>query len=1101
MKYLDTIKKIIKHNQLFIPIYDRLAKDNFISISKSPSSLKTYLAIELYEKNYSPIIICENFVLARQIKSEIDLLGFADVSILFTFEQEDIHSLSIEEFLSIVQKKNFIIVTTAKTLDQRVESKDNFIKNQFEITINSNLSYDELIELLENLNYVRQKFVEAKGEYAIRGSIIDVYSPSHSTPVRIEFDGDKISSLRLFDIESQRSFEVVNGYYIYAIDNNSNATNKNYNAIYYNKNVTYNSFVFEYIVNPILIVREVELVNRSFLDEQVKLIIEKEFHSNEIIDVHARSLPAIRKNLEILEFEIKKLLNDDFRVFIVADQESHLDRIKDLLMDYSEFMLEKIDDGSIKFEIIPVLEGFVLENQKVAIFPEHQIFDRPFFISSRVVKKPRTTSTQFLKSIQKGDYVVHSDFGIGKFIGLEQIKFNDTIHEVIKILFADNDVVYVNINYLNKVKKYSSKEGAIPKLSKPGSAEWKNTKQRIKDKIKDAVQELVKLYAERKSSKGYKFSQDTVWQKELEASFYYEDTPDQIRVTEEIKRDMESDFPMDRLVCGDVGFGKTEVAIRAAFKAVMDSKQVAVLVPTTILAEQHLNTFKDRLAKYPIEIAMLSRFIKKSDQSKILEKLSKGEIDIIIGTHRILSDDVKFKDLGLLIIDEEHRFGVLAKEKIRKLRVNVDTLYLTATPIPRTLNMALSGLRDISLITTPPPNRLPIITEVTRFDINRIRDIIRYEISRGGQVFFVHDRVKSIQKMADYLQSNIPEAKFVVAHGQMKASQLEEVLHKFLSRKYDVLVSTKIIESGLDIPNANTIIINRADRFGLAELYQLRGRVGRTNKQAYAYLLVPSLKTITRDAIQRIQALEEYTELGSGFSLSMRDLEIRGSGNLLGTEQSGFINAVGFDMYMKILEETIREIKERDYVDILKTTFEKDTETMDVTLDVYFNYTIPEDYILDQEIRLNFYSRIFSARDSIQIDEISYEMRDQFGELPLSVINLFEVAKLRILAAKAYFERVEIHRNKLALSFPKKDKIFYYDNYFNTILDYLIKNYGNRIELKELKDILKVEIKTEIINPFQGMESLKKILNEIIVIIEREKNREAKELIKNFGVN
>lgn len=415
--------------------------------------------------------------------------------------------------------------------------------------------------------------------------------------------------------------------------------------------------------------------------------------------------------------------------------------------------------------------------------------------------------------------------------------------------------------------------------------------------------------------------------------------------------------------------------------------------------------------------------------------------------------------------------------------------------------MSLSGLRDISLITTPPPNRLPIITEVSRFDINRIREIIRFEISRGGQVFFVHDRVKSIQKMADYLQSNIPEAKFGVAHGQMKPAKLEEVLHQFLSRKFDVLVTTKIIESGLDIPNANTIIINRADRFGLAELYQLRGRVGRTNKQAYAYLLVPSLKTITRDAIQRIQALEEFTELGSGFSLSMRDLEIRGSGNLLGTEQSGFINAVGFDMYMKILEEAVREIKEQEFAQVLNIAFDAEDYGVETTLDVYFNYTIPEDFISDQEIRLNFYSRIFSANDAKQIDEISYEMRDQFGELPTSVNYLFEIAKIRILAAKAFFERVEVHKNKLALAFPKKDKTFYYENFFNTILEHLVKSYGNIAQLKEVKDILKVEFNIEVYNPFQAMEFLRKILNEIIVIIEREKNREAKELIRNFGVN
>jgi transcription-repair coupling factor (superfamily II helicase) len=1087
LKYLDSIKKIIKYPICFDPIISELGGNSIVFISRIPQTIKTYLSILLLNKQFSPIIICNDFVNARLVKSELDLLGFENNSILFTFEQDDLHSLSLEEFLSTVIKKNYIIITTSKSLSNKVLPKELFEKNQIEISESTNLGYDELIELLESFGYTRQRFVETKGEYAVRGSILDVFSYSHSTPVRIEFDGDKIVSLRLFDPENQRSFQVVNSYYIYAT---------------YNSNINIpEESIFHYIKNPVIISREFYLIKNEFDYRNYKSIIEKEFISEGIIDLQIKELPTIKRNLDVLEFEFKKLLEDNFKIYVVADQESHLTRVKELLMEYSEFFLEKIDDGSIKFEVIPLLEGFILQNQRVAIFPEHHIFERPFFIASKVVKKTRTSSTQLLKSIQKGDFVVHSDYGIGKFLGLEQIKFNDSIQEAIKIAFADNDIVYVNINYLNKIKKYSSKDGAVPKLSKPGSSEWKNTKQRIKEKLKDAVQELVRLYAERKASKGFKFSPDTVWQKELEASFFYEDTPDQIKVTEEIKKDMESDFPMDRLVCGDVGFGKTEVAIRAAFKAVMDSKQVAVLVPTTILAEQHFNTFKDRLSKYPIEIAMLSRFIKKSEQVKIVEKVKKGEIDILIGTHRILSNDIKFKDLGLLIIDEEHRFGVLAKEKIRKMKANVDTLYLTATPIPRTLNMAVSGLRDISLITTPPPNRLPIITEVARFEINKIRDIIRFEISRGGQVFFVHDRVKSIQKIADYLQSNIPEAKFTVAHGQMKPSKLEEVIHDFLSKKSDVLVCTKIIESGLDIPNANTIIINRADRFGLAELYQLRGRVGRTNKQAYAYLLVPSLKTITREAIQRIQALEEFSELGSGFSLSMRDLEIRGSGNLLGTEQSGFINAVGFDMYLKLLDEAVREIKEESYSDILNITRDKESESIETTLDVYFNYTIPEEYISDQEIRLNFYSRIFNAKSPIDVDEIANEMRDQFGDFPLTVNYLFELAKLRIIAHKAFFERVEIHKTKISLSFPKREKEFYYENFFPQILDHIVKNFGKNAHLKEVKESLKLEIQIEIFNPVQAMEFLKKFLNEIILIIEREKNKDVKELFQNFGVN
>lgn len=1064
-----------------------MGMDNSVLISKIPLSIKNYLAIELLNKNFSPIITCDNLIAARHLKSELELLGLADKTLLYFPGNDDIHSYDIEEFLSLIQRNNYLIITSNNFYNIRIPKLDNFNKNQILINKNSRLSYDELIELLESYGYKKQKFVENKGEYAVRGSIIDVYSYSHSTPVRIEFDGNEISSLRLFDEESQRSFQIIEEYSIFTNDPQYQSDE--------------NGNIFEYIINPILIIRELDFLKNEESLQSVRKIIEKEFHSENIIELEIKPIPPIKKNLEILEYELRKLEQSEFKILIVSDQDSHLTRVKELLIEFSDFLMEKIDEGKIKFKILPVLEGFINEKLKLAVFPEHQIFDRPFFIQSKIIKKSSFTPTKLLKTIQKGDYVVHTDFGIGKFLGLEQIKFNDSQVEAMKIAFADNDIVYVNINYLNKVKKYSSKDGVELKLSKPGTNEWKNTKQRIKEKIKDAIEELVRLYAERKASKGYKFSHDTVWQKELEASFYYEDTPDQIKVTEEIKKDMESDFPMDRLVCGDVGFGKTEVAIRAAFKAVMDSKQVAVLVPTTILAEQHFNTFKDRLEKYPIEISMLSRFVKKSEQTKILERLSRGEIDIIIGTHRLLSEDVKFKDLGLLIIDEEHRFGVLAKEKIRKLKTNIDTLYLTATPIPRTLNMALSGLRDISLITTPPPNRLPIITEVARFDINRIREIIRFEINRGGQVFFVHDRVKSINKITEYLQSNIPDARFAIAHGQMKASKLEEVLHDFLAKKFDVLVTTKIIESGLDIPNANTIIINRADRFGLAELYQLRGRVGRTNKQAYAYLLVPSLKTLTREAIQRIQALEEFSDLGSGFSLSVRDMEIRGSGNLLGTEQSGFINTVGFDMYLKILEEAVLEVKQKDYADILKIDLDKSSQLVETTLDVYFNYTIPVEYISDQDIRLNYYTRIFSATDITRLDEIAFEIRDQFGELPTSANYLIELAKIRLMASKAFFERVEIKKDHIALNFPKQENKVYYDKYFNPILNFISKKYDHNASIKEIKDSLRLIFNLEIFNPVQVMDFLRKFLNEIIIIIEKEKNGDIKSLMERFGVN
>ncbi len=1082
MNQLQRIKNLLNNFHFFDPVFEKLEVGNSVLINKLKGSLKTYLSIFLLEKGYTPCLFFEDIISAKSFLSELSLLGLDVESVYFNNLLEDIHSFNLEEFLSHVQLKPHIVLTTYNSINLKTLSPSTFSKNRFIVTLQSNIKYDDLINLLNELKYERQKFVGAKGEYAIRGFIIDVFSNSEINPARFEFDGDNLVSIRLFDIGSQRSFEAVEKYSIYA------PTIAKEEAL-----------IFDHMINPVLMLQEKDIIDKRLdIAENYKKVIECEFQPSKLIIIPNNSIPSINKNLEILEYHIKKFISEEYNVYIVADQESHATRINDLLLNYSEFFQEKIDDGKIKILTLPIRAGFVLPQEKIAIFCEHQIFDRPFYFFSKPKRKIKSPIAPLLKSIQKGDYVVHSDFGIGKFIGLEQIKFDNNIQEVVKIAYQENDFVYVNINYLSKVKKFSSKDGVEPKLSKLGSLEWKNTKNRIKEKLKDAVDELVRLYVERKSSKGYKFSPDTVWQKELEASFYYEDTPDQIKVTEEIKKDMESDFPMERLVCGDVGFGKTEVAVRAAFKCVIDSKQVAILVPTTILAEQHYNTFKDRLSKFPIEIAMLSRFVKKSEQKTILERLSKGAIDILIGTHRILSEDVKFKDLGLLIIDEEHRFGVLSKEKIRKIKKNVDTLYLTATPIPRTLNMALSGLKDISLIATPPPNRLPIITEVMRFNIQEIRQKILFEIGRGGQAFFIHDRVNSIERVTEFLQRSIPEARFGIAHGQMPSTKLERVIHEFLSKKYDVLVTTKIVESGLDMPNVNTILINRADRFGLAELYQLRGRVGRTNRQAYAYLLVPTLKSLTSTAIQRIQALEEFSELGSGFSLSLRDLEIRGAGNILGTEQSGFINSVGFDVYMKILEEAVNELKQEKYPDVL-TTIKSEAEIQkDVIIDVYFNYILPNDYIDDQEVRLFYYQRLFNAKDVKEIDIIASEIRDQFGEFPLSVVHLIELAKIRLLASKAEFTRVEIQKTKALLTFPNSNHQVYYENYFNEVISYVMENYKSISSIKEFQNLLKLELELNKTSPLEQIDFIKKFLNEIHLLLKKLKHRN--ELI-NFQLN
>ena len=625
------------------------------------------------------------------------------------------------------------------------------------------------------------------------------------------------------------------------------------------------------------------------------------------INFASKSQPAFHSNIKLLYANLKELNEQNYDVYITASDDYQSKRFRELIEDVDE--TEELKN--IKYLESSVHDGFILPEDKIAVYTEHQVFERYYRIAKRRKIFAGITFKE-LGKINNGDFMVHRDFGIGKYAGLRKVKVGGVEQEAVKMLYKDNDTVFVNLNSLHLIKKYSAQEGHTPKLNKLGGSEWEKVKQRTKKKIQDIARDLILLYSKRKSVQGFRFSSDNVWQKELEASFIYEDTPDQISATEAVKKDMESAAPMDRLICGDVGFGKTEVGIRAAFKAVLDNKQAAVLVPTTILAEQHYNTFKDRLSNWAVEVEHLSRFKTKAEQKGVLEKLENGKINIIIGTHRILSKDVMFKDLGLLIIDEEQRFGVKAKEKLKFMRENVDVLTLTATPIPRTLNFSLMGARDLSIINTPPKNRQPIHTDIINLDKKVISNAIIRELQRGGQVYFVNDKIAKLEQLSLMIEELVPFAKVAIAHGQMTPHQLENVMMKFLEKKYNVLVCTKIIESGLDIPSVNTIIINRADNFGLAELYQLRGRVGRSNIKSFAYLITPPHSTLTRQAVRRLHALEEFTELGSGMNLALRDLEIRGAGNLLGKEQSGFIAEIGFDMYMQILDEAVTELKESE---------------------------------------------------------------------------------------------------------------------------------------------------------------------------------------------
>ncbi|MFP4370165.1 MAG: transcription-repair coupling factor, partial [Candidatus Kapaibacterium sp.] len=701
--------------------------------------------------------------------------------------------------------------------------------------------------------------------------------------------------------------------------------------------------------------------------------------------------------------------------------------------------------------------GFILRDAGISVFTEHEIFQRRR-ASRPASKQDKGITIKELRALRLGDYVVHEDKGIGQFDGFETVKIGGSNQDCVRILFAGGDLLYVSMNYINKIQKYQAQEGAVPKLTKLGSAEWVRKKARAKKRLKDIARELIQLYAKRKMEPGFAFPADNVWQKEFEASFIYEDTPDQAKSTDEVKKDMESATPMDRLVCGDVGFGKTEVAIRAIFKAVQAGKQAAVLVPTTILAQQHYMTFLDRLHKYPVMVDVISRFRTPAQQKQILEKLKSGGIDILIGTHRLLSKDIHFKDLGLLIIDEEHRFGVSAKEKLRELRATVDTLTLTATPIPRTLNFSLMGARDLSIIETPPRNRLPVYTEIIEWNNDKLSDFIQREISRGGQVFFVNDKIEDLEKISMDLKMLMPDVTFGIAHGQMKPTQIESVMQKFIQRKYDVLVTTKIVESGLDIPNANTMIINRANNFGLAELYQLRGRVGRSNQQAYCYLVIPPVAKLSTKSMQRLQAIEEFTDLGSGFQLAMRDMEIRGAGNLLGAEQSGYIIDIGFEMFQKVLDEAVEELHREEFSSIFKEVKKEPIfENEDVSIELNTDALLPESYIQNETDRFMFYRRLYKVRNNSELEEVTSEIIDRFGKMPEQAKELVFAVKTRIAALDTGFTRVIIKPHLFVAEFPPDSKESFYKKAFPYLVDFI--NSMDHTRLNQTKTKLYLEVK------------------------------------------
>jgi transcription-repair coupling factor (superfamily II helicase) len=1092
-------------------------KEKLFTSSFAGSSRNLFIKT-ISEKEKHIFILCQTVTSVNETKVELTLLGLEKDIVT----ADDLSAEVLQEKLTdLNNREKFILVSTYELLKLNLPTKNSIQNNTTKLAIGGSLTYDELVEYLNLINYNEDKYVDEPGVFAVRGSIIDFWSFSEKQPCRLEFDGDFLESIRHFDPESQRSSNKVENTTLAAALNS--------------EEVNQSGDIFDYLDNPLVFANEYELeklfttsgqnenteiiITEDEVDEELKKelyeeeietvekVTEEQFEENKnvsfvkLFDKNARWIiedqigihnerielnfldaPVINSNFELLFNFLKDSAGKDFQIMITVENDLQKNRLIELLSEYKTELADLIERKKIGITVFPIKAGFISKKEKIAILTDYQIFNKPYRTKISAKQKIKKSRSRDFASIKRGDFVVHENFGIGQYAGLETIKIGQVEQESIKILYAEGGVVYVNLNYLSLVKKFSSNDNVQPRLSVLGSGEWKSIKKKVKARIKEAARELITLYAKRKAAQGYSFSPDSIWQKELEASFLYEDTPDQTKITEEIKTDMEGENPMDRLVCGDVGFGKTEIAVRAAFKAINDSKQTAVLVPTTILAEQHYNTFKDRLSQFPVKVEVISRFRSTKEQKEIVAKLTKGEVDIVIGTHRLLSKDIVFKDLGLLIIDEEHRFGVMAKEKLRSLKANVDTLTLTATPIPRTLNLSLLGARDLSLLSTPPPNRQSINTKVDKFDIVKVREWILNEIKRGGQIYFVHDRVQSIDKIASYIQKYIPEISFGIAHGQMKPTQLEKVIFDFLNKKYHMLIATKIIESGLDIPNVNTIIINRADRFGLAELHQLRGRVGRSDRQAYAYLLVPSLNTITKKAVKRLQAIEEYTEIGGGFNLSMRDLEIRGSGNLLGTEQSGYIDSVGFDLYLKMVDEAVEELKQGEFKDVFKD-LPKSKEKSEPTIDTYFEIGIPQNYMPDQADRLSFYTALFSVINIEEMEELKEEMTDRFGKFPKIVEHLIAAAVLRFHASFALFERIVVQKNKIIIILPKGDREDYYQNKFTTLLSFVNNRYSKDIKFVQNDSVLKLEMSNKYSLPEKVMEFLIKFTKEVIEVV------------------
>lgn len=1072
------------------------------------SGLSVIIANIFKEKQRQMLVVCSDRQEAAYMLNDLERFLTKDKVLFFpssyakayeVMQMQNSNVLLRAEVLSKVMdgENENVVVTYTEAIFEKVLTQKVLKKNIFAISVEQHISIEELREKLSQYAFQVVDFVTSPGQYSIRGGIVDVFSYSCDMPLRIEFFANQIESIRTFDIETQLSveklkkadiipniedkniFEQRNNIF-QTIDKQTIVVTKDYDLFADKLNSMYQKACDKYQNTETLIEkkppqelfcnwREIEKSIEEFT--RVNVVLGK---SEKGVNFSQHPQPPFNKNFKLLTDHLREKYNEGFTNYIFCVSEQQAKKMEDI---FSELHT----DTPCAMMVCPIYMGFTDLRNKINIYSDHQILDRYYkFNVKNGYEKKQSITLKELNQLKVGDYVTHIDHGIGRFAGLETVQVAGRQQEAIKLIYGERDVLYVGIYSLHKIAKYNAKEGVEPKIYRLGSSAWKTLKQKTKTKVKEIAFNLITLYAKRKQAVGFACGSDSLLQKELEASFLYEDTPDQSRATQEVKADMESTKPMDRLVCGDVGFGKTEVAIRAAFKAVDNSKQVAVLVPTTVLAFQHYKTFAQRMKQMPVEIQYLNRFRTATEKKQILKDVENGKIDIIIATHQIVGKNVKFKNLGLLIVDEEQKFGVAVKDKLKTLRENLDVLTLTATPIPRTLQFSLMAARDLSIIKTPPPNRYPIESSIIQFDPEIIRDAIVFEMQRDGQVFFIHNRVENIAEVAGIIQNLVPDAKIAVGHGQMDGKKLEGIMLDFMEGKYDILVATTIIENGFDVPNANTIFVHNAQNFGLSDLHQIRGRVGRGNKKSFCYFITPPLSSMGKDARGRMEAIAQFSDLGSGINIAMKDLEIRGAGDLLGAEQSGFISDIGFETYQKILQEAIEELKKEDFADLYRQENEKREFRADTTLESDFQTLFPQKYISSMTERLNLYSRLSEISNNEDLKEYERELVDRFGKIPPETKDLLNSVRIKQIASKMGIERLVLKQNKMIgyfVSDPQSE--FYNSNLFNQRVMNFIKENNKRCLLQQktynavpqlvisFKDVKSVSDALEILSGFE----------------------------------